>query len=70
MDQILATIAEKTKKRIAERKQEVSLEEVREKALAMPNDQSFSFYKALAKEGMSFICEVKKASPSKGVKGV
>ncbi len=67
MDQILATIAEKTKKRIAERKQEVSLEEIREKAMALPAHTDFPFEKALAKEGMSFICEVKKASPSKGV---
>ncbi len=27
----------------------------------------FPFEKALAKEGLSYICEVKKASPSKGV---
>jgi len=26
-----------------------------------------SFYQALEKEGMSYICEVKKASPSKGL---
>ena len=29
--------------------------------------EAFAFLKALAKPGMSFICEVKKASPSKGV---
>ena len=27
----------------------------------------YRFYKALQKEGMSYICEVKKASPSKGL---
>ncbi|MCR5281779.1 MAG: indole-3-glycerol phosphate synthase TrpC [Lachnospiraceae bacterium] len=67
MDQILATIAEKTTQRIAERKKEISPEEIRQRAMALPKDTGFPFEKALAKDGMSFICEVKKASPSKGV---
>ena len=33
----------------------------------MELNTGFPFEKALAKEGMSYICEVKKASPSKGV---
>ena len=34
--------------------------------MALPSSE-FTFEKALAKEGMSFICECKKASPSKGI---
>lgn len=33
----------------------------------MPSDTEFPFRKALAKYGLSFICEVKKGSPSKGI---
>ncbi|MBR5952719.1 MAG: indole-3-glycerol phosphate synthase TrpC, partial [Pseudobutyrivibrio sp.] len=50
----------------AEAKEKVSLEAVKEQALALPKGD-FEFEKALAKEGMSFICECKKASPSKGI---
>lgn len=64
---ILDEIAAKTRERIADKKQEVSLEEVKERALAMNADTEFPFEKALAKDGISFICEVKKASPSKGL---
>ena len=41
-------------------------EELRAAAYAMEKGD-FSFEKALAKEEMSFICECKKASPSKGI---
>ena len=33
----------------------------------MDSNTGFPFEQALAKQGMSFICEVKKASPSKGL---
>lgn len=64
---ILETIAETTKKRVAEEKESCSLEEMKMQALAMNPDTGFPFEKALKKPGMSFICEVKKASPSKGI---
>ncbi|MGN0384103.1 MAG: indole-3-glycerol phosphate synthase TrpC [Eubacterium sp.] len=63
---ILETIAESNRKLVEEKKQKVSLEELREKALQLPKLQ-FKFEKILKSPGMSFICECKKASPSKGV---
>lgn len=46
---------------------DVPLDKIIEKSiLRVIEDENF-FYNALAKDGMSFICEVKKASPSKGL---
>ncbi len=42
------------------------LAEIREQALAMPKGD-FAFEQALRKPGIAFICECKKASPSKGI---
>ena len=64
---ILEEIAEKTKERVEGRKSRLPLREIRAQARAMECSAGFPFEKALAKDGMSFICEVKKASPSKGV---
>ena len=64
---ILDEIAAKTKERIEERKRVYPLAEIRAAARDMDSNTVFPFEKALAKPGMSFICEVKKASPSKGV---
>lgn len=64
---ILEEIAEKTKERIEAKKSKQPLAELKARALELDCDTGFPFEKALAKEGMSFICEVKKASPSKGV---
>lgn len=64
---ILEEIAERTRQRVAEQKQKISLEEMREKALSMETNQDFPFLSALKQEDIAFICEVKKASPSKGV---
>ncbi len=63
---ILEEIAQSTRKRVEKEKKEISLETIKERALAMPKGD-FSFEKKLAEDGMTFICEVKKASPSKGV---
>lgn len=63
---ILDQLADYARQRVAEAKEKVSLEVVKEQALALPKGD-FEFEKALAKEGMSFICECKKASPSKGI---
>lgn len=66
---ILDTIAEKTRERIAEEKRRLPLSELRSRAeerlRSTPNQPSF--FRALAAPGISFICEVKKASPSKGI---
>lgn len=64
---ILDEIAEKTRYRVNECKKQIPLETVRREAEALPNDDDFPFYKALKTPGISFICEAKKASPSKGV---
>lgn len=63
---ILEEIAEYTKTRIEEEKRVRPFDEVKKKALSLPKGD-FSFEKALKKEGISFICECKKASPSKGI---
>lgn len=67
---ILEEIAGKTRIRVAEQKETVSLEALRLKALSLVREEEIldkSFAAALRKPGMSAICEVKKASPSKGV---
>lgn len=64
---ILDEIAAKTKERVAERKAKVSLEEVRAMAKALGTDGAYPFERALAAKGLSFICEIKRASPSKGL---
>lgn len=64
---ILEEIADRTRKRIEERKRQIPLEAVMAEAKSLGADTGFSFEKALKSDGMSFICEVKKASPSKGV---
>lgn len=66
MSVILNTIAEYTKERYQKIMADKPLEEVKAQALAMPKG-NFEFEKALKKNALSFICEVKKASPSKGV---
>lgn len=63
---ILEDIVESTKERVEKNKKRHSIYKLKEKAFQMPIDQSFPFKKALEKEGMSFILEVKRHSPSKG----
>ena len=63
---ILNQLAEYAAQRVRLAKEQKSLEEIKEQALALPKG-SFGFEKARAKEGLSFICECKKASPSKGI---
>ncbi|MCM1286015.1 MAG: indole-3-glycerol phosphate synthase TrpC [Acetobacter sp.] len=66
MSTILNTIADYTKKRYNKIINEKSLEQVKKEALLTAKG-SFEFEKALKKESLSFICEVKKASPSKSI---
>lgn len=63
---ILDKITEKTRERVEDLKKETSLDEIKEKALSCEINNDFPFEKALKKDGMSYICEIKKASPSKG----
>lgn len=64
---ILDEIAAKTKDRVAALKEQIPLEVVMHQAQSMNPNTGFPFEKALQAKGMSFICEVKKASPSKGM---
>ena len=70
---ILQEIAEKTGERIQVQKRESSPDRMKKEALEKAEadveagKEAFAFTKALKKPGVSFICEVKKASPSKGV---
>ena len=63
---ILDQLAEHARERVAEAKKNHPLAQLRQKALDLPKG-TFSFEKALRKPDISFICECKKASPSKGL---
>ena len=64
---ILDRIVEATKIRVAQEKQVETPEAVKAAALALPSDTGFPFEAALRQQDFNFICEVKKASPSKGI---
>ncbi len=63
---ILDELAEYARVRVEAARKDVSTIEIRNRAESLPKGD-FLFEKALKKEGVSFICECKKASPSKGV---
>lgn len=64
---ILDKIVAETRIRIEELKAVKSYAAVKQEALAALVNSPFSFENALKTDDMSFICEVKKASPSKGI---
>ena len=66
MATILDELADYARLRVEKAKAVRSAEEVKSLALAMPKG-SFAFEKALKKDDIAFICECKKASPSKGI---
>ena len=63
---ILDRLADHARERVEEAKQRMSLAEIRHKALSMEKG-NFAFENALKKQDIAFICECKKASPSKGL---
>lgn len=63
---ILDKLADYARERVESAKKDISLEEIKDKAYALPKGD-FAFEKALKKDELSFICECKKASPSKGL---
>ena len=63
---ILDKIAERIKLRVADYKNKISSNELRQQALSLPRG-NFLFEAALKNPELSFICECKKASPSKGL---
>lgn len=64
---ILDKLAASARVRVDRLKAERPLESVREEALSIKPEKPFCFEAALKKEDIAFICEVKKASPSKGL---
>lgn len=67
---ILDDLATATRARVERKKQEIPFEEVKQRAIALAEQEgvfTFPFEKAIGKKEISFICEVKKASPSKGI---
>lgn len=63
---ILDELADYARVRVAEAKKRIPEEAIRAQALAMPKGD-FAFEKALRGSDIRFICECKKASPSKGL---
>lgn len=63
---ILEKIIEKTKDRVARQRNMIGYEQLKSVAYQLPKD-NFSFEIVLKKRDISFICETKKASPSKGI---
>ena len=70
-ENILDQITAKARGRVRKKKEFVSPQEIKMRAEAICQDTlkkpKITFREALMKEGMSYICEVKKASPSKGI---
>ena len=63
---ILKKLADFARERVDMAKRKVPSEEIRKRAYELPKG-TFAFEKVLKNPGVSFICECKKASPSKGV---
>lgn len=63
---ILDKIIDNTKKRVEKFKQINNIEILKNRCLEVEKG-NFKFEKAIKNENISFICEVKKASPSKGI---
>lgn len=63
---ILDRLADHARERVEEAKRRQSLTEIRQRASDMPKG-NFAFENALKKPDIAFICECKKASPSKGL---
>ena len=69
MKNILEEIAARTRERIAKEKSCIFVSELENRIQEVNKNarQKITFLQALQKDGMSYICEVKKASPSKGL---
>ena len=69
MKNILEEIAARTRERIAKEKTCISVSELENRIQEVNKNagKRITFLQALQKDGMSYICEVKKASPSKGL---
>lgn len=63
---ILDKLAEYARERTEQAKKKIQLEQLRRQVLSLPKG-NFAFENALRTPDISFICECKKASPSKGL---
>lgn len=63
---ILDQLAAHAKERTEAAKRKITPDQLRQQALSLPKG-TFAFERALKKPDIAFICECKKASPSKGV---
>lgn len=64
---ILDKIVQKTKERILKAKKIKNFNKLKSEVSFINADKNFPFEKALKNKDMAFICEIKKASPSKGI---
>ena len=64
---ILQAIAAHARERVAAAEEETSLDALQAQCRALGRAHGSPFRSALETPGLSFLCEVKKASPSKGV---
>ncbi len=67
---ILERIVESVKRRVAEQKKTMPLNQIKEKAMSLDRERDRLFYrkiKRLPNEDIKVIAEIKKASPSKGL---
>ena len=64
---ILEQLAAHARERAAKDAETLPLEQLREQALSGERADGAAFLSALQKPGLSFICEVKRASPSRGL---
>lgn len=63
---ILDRLADHARERVEQAKEKTPLSAIKRQALSLPKGD-FAFENALKKPGISFICECKRASPSKGL---
>ena len=66
MSDILDKLADHARERVKTASEKMPLSDIKDKALSLPRGM-FEFENALKGDGLSFICECKKASPSKGI---
>ena len=63
---ILDKLAQHASERVRDAEKIIPFSEIKCRAASLPKG-NFEFEQALSKPGLSFICECKKASPSKGI---
>lgn len=64
---ILDTLAASARTRVERNKAQISLGQIKKAASRISPETGFPFEKVLLRQSINFICEVKKASPSKGL---